>query len=287
MPLKQINEFRSKFTNLTISQQEELQFAFKDLQDSLDTTSLTTSLELLKRRPDQDLPIPQVTSTPTIRGAILEWDPLPDQRVSFFEIDVADQNNFSSFVTTTTFGLSAIIDGLTFTKFARVRGIRKDETVTAYSETVQISPEAFEINTHTDEDFYVRIIGTDENTVLGGEGSFLEFTPINPEGQSMVWGMISTYADPAVAMYGIDSINARVYLRIIDTDGSVVSDEVIWKHSISEYFNTQAIGPFTINHPELNQSVELRVTVQDETGTAADNSQVQWVHLNVFELGVE
>jgi len=103
----------------------------------------------------------------------------------------------------------------------------------------------------------------------------------------MVWGMISTYADPAVAMYGIDSINARVYLRIIDTDGSVVSDEVIWKHSISEYFNTQAIGPFTINHPELNQSVELRVTVQDETGTAADNSQVQWVHLNVFELGVE
>jgi len=287
MPLKQINEFSSKFTNLTISQQEELQFAFKDLQDSLDTTSLTTSLELLKRRPDQDLPIPQVTSTPTIRGAILEWDPLPDQRVSFFEIDVADQNNFSSFVTTTTFGLSAIIDGLTFTKFARVRGIRKDETVTAYSEAVQISPEAFEINTHTDEDFYVRIIGTDENTVLGGEGSFLEFTPINPEGQSMVWGMISTYADPAVAMYGIDSINARVYLRIIDTDGSVVSDEVIWKHSISEYFNTQAIGPFTINHPELNQSVELRVTVQDETGTAADNSQVQWVHLNVFELGVE
>jgi len=153
MPLKQINEFSSKFTNLTISQQEELQFAFKDLQDSLDTTSLTTSLELLKRRPDQDLPIPQVTSTPTIRGAILEWDPLPDQRVSFFEIDVADQNNFSSFVTTTTFGLSAIIDGLTFTKFARVRGIRKDETVTAYSEAVQISPEAFEINTHTDEDF--------------------------------------------------------------------------------------------------------------------------------------
>jgi len=287
MPLKQISEFSSKFTNLTISQQEELQFAFKDLQDSLDTTSLTTSLELLKRRPDQDLPIPQVTSTPTIRGAILDWDPLPDQRVSFFEIDVADQNNFSSFVTTTTFGLSAIIDGLTFTKFARVRGIRKDETVTAYSEAVQISPEAFEINTHTDEDFYIRVIGTNENTVLEGEGSFLEFTPINPEGQSMVWGMISTYADPAVAMYGIDSINARVYLRIIDTDGSVVSDEVIWKHSISEYFNTQAIGPFTINHPELNQSVELRVTVQDETGTAADNSQVQWVHLNVFELGVE
>jgi len=288
MALKEIQAFASKFTNLTRGQQEELHFALKDLQDSLDTTSLTTSLELLKRRPDQNLPIPQVTSTPTIRGAIIEWDPLPDQRVSFFEIDIADQNNFSSFTTTTTFGLSAIIDGLTLTKFARVRGIRKDETVTAYSETVQISPEAFEINTHTDEDFYIRIIGTDENVVLGGSGSFLEFTPINPEGQSMVWGMISTYADPAVAMFGLDDINARVYMRIIDADGvTVVSDELVWKHSLSEFFNTHSIGYSTVNHPELNQSIELRVTVQDETGTAADNSQVQWVHLNVFELGVE
>jgi len=104
----------------------------------------------------------------------------------------------------------------------------------------------------------------------------------------MVWGMISTYADPAVAMWGADQINCRVYKRIIDTDGTtVVSDELVWKHSISEFFNTQAIVPFTIEHPELNQSIELRVTVQDETQTSDDNTQVQWVHLNVFELGVE
>lgn len=275
------------FTNLTRGQQEELQIALKDLQDSLDTTSLTTSLELLKRRPDQNLPVPQVTSSPTVRGAILEWDPLPDQRVSFFEIDVADQSNFSSFVTTTTFGLSAVIDGLTSTKFARVRGIRKDETTTPYSDTVQISPKAFEVNTHTDEDFYIRIIGSDENTVLGGSGSSLEFTPINPEGQSMVWGSICMYSDPAVAMWGIDQINCKVYLRILDTDGSVVSESVVWKNSMSEFFNTYAIGPFTVNHPELNQTIQLRITVQDETQTVADNSQVQWIHLNVFELGVE
>ena len=288
MALKEIQNFGALFTNLTRSQQEELQLAFKDLQDSLDTTSVTTSIELLKRKPDQSLPIPQVTASPTVRGAILEWDPLPDQRVSFFEIDVSDTNNFSSFITTTTFGLSAVIDGLTSTKFARVRGIRKDETTTPYSDPVQISPEAFEVNTHTDEDFYIRIVGTGENTVLGGTGSFLAFTPINPTGQSMVWGMISTYADPAVAMWGADQINCRVYKRIIDTDGTtVVSDELVWKHSISEFFNTQAIGPFNIEHPELNQSIELRVTVQDETQTSDDNTQVQWVHLNVFELGVE
>lgn len=286
MSLKIIQNFASMFTNLTAGQMDEFQLAFKDLQDSIDTTSLTTSLELLRRRPGQNLPVPQVTSTPTVRGAILEWSALPDQRVSIFEVDVSDTNNFASFVTTTTFGLSAVIDGLTTTKYARVRGVRRDETTTPYSDTVTVSPNAFEVTTHTDEDFYIRVIGTDENTVLGGVGSTLAFTPINPTGQSMVWGMCSIYADPAVAMFGIDNINVRVYYRVLDSGGNIQSDTVIWKHSVSEYFNTMAIGPFTIDHPELNSSVELRVTVQDSTGTAADNTQVQWVHLNVFELGV-
>ena len=286
MALKEIQTFAKMFTNLTRGQQEELELAFKDLQDTLDTTSLTTSLELLKRRPNQSLPVPQVTSLPTVRGAILEWEALPDQRVSFFEIDIADQNNFASFVTTTTFGLSAVVDGLTSTKFARVRGVRRDETVTPYSDTVTISPEAFEVNTHTDEDFYIRIVGIDENVVLGGQGSDLEYTPINPAGESMVWGQVSIYADPAVAMFGIDNINVRVYSRILDADGEIESDTLMWKHSCSEFFNTMAIGPFTVDHPELNKQIQLRVTVQDTVGNSEDFTQVQWVHLNVFELGV-
>jgi len=285
MPLKVIQNFASMFTNLTSGQQDELQLAFKDLQDSVDTTSLTTSLELLRRRPNQSLPVPQVISTPTVRGAILEWDPLPDQRVSIFEIDVSDTNNFASFVTTTTFGLSAVIDGLTTTKFARVRGVRRDETTTPYSDTVIVSPEAFEVTTHTDEDFYIHVIGVGENVVLGGSGSDLAFTPINPAGQSMVWGQCCVYADPAVAMYGIDNINVRVYYRVIKPDGSI-TDTLMWKHSCSEYFNTLAIGPFTVDHPELNSSVELFVTVQDTTGTSEDSTQVQWIHMNIFELGV-
>jgi len=286
MSLKVVQNFASMFTNLTQGQQDELQLALKDLQDSIDTTSLTTSLELLRRRPDQSLPVPQVTTTPTVRGAILEWDALPDQRVSFFEIDVSDTNNFASFVTTTTFGLSAVIDGLTTSKFARVRGVRRDETTTPYSSTVTVSPDAFEVTTHTDEDFYIRIVGIEENVVLGGVGSELAFTPVNPAGQSMVWGQCAIYADPAVAMYGIDNINVRVYLRVYDSGGNIESDNLVWKHSVGEFFNTMSIGPFTIDHPELNSSAELRVTVQDTTGTAADNTQVQWIHMNVFELGV-
>lgn len=286
MSTKQINSFSALFTNLTRSQQDEIQLAFKDLQDTLDTTSLTTSLELLKRRPDQRLPIPQVIVSPTVRGAVLEWEPLPDQKVSFFEVNVSNTNNFSSFTTTTTFGLSTVIDGLTSTKFARVRGVRRDETVTPYSETVTVSPEVFEITAHSDEDFYILVTGTGENTVLGGSGSDLEYTPINSAAESMVFGFISIYADPAVAMHGVDNINVKVYSRILDAGGDIESESVMWKNSCSEFFNSYAIGPFTVDHPELNKTIELRVTVQDETGTSDNNTQVQYVNLNVFEVGV-
>jgi hypothetical protein len=286
MALKAIQNFASMFTNLTQGQQDELQLAFKDLQDVVDTTSLTTSLELLKRRPNQALPVPVVTSTPTVRGAILEWDALPDQRAGLYEIDVSSTSNFASFITTTTLGLSAVVDGLTTTKYARVRGVRNDETTTPYSDVVAVSPNVFEVATHTDEDFYIRIIGGSENTVLGGLGSDLAYTPINPAGQSMVWGFAAMYADPAVAMYGKDNINVRVYYKVYDEQGNVESDTLMWKNSVSEYFNSYSIGPFTIQHPTLNKTVELRMTIQDNIGTVVDNTQVQWCHLNVFELGV-
>ena len=286
MATKEIEIFAKLFTNLTRGQREELELAFKDLQDVVDTTSLSTSLDHLKRRPNQNLPVPSVTAISTVRGAILEWDPLPDQRVSFFEIDISDTNNFASFVTTTTLGLVAVVDGLTATKFARVRGVRRDETVTPYSDTVQISPEAFAVTTHTDEDFYIRIIGNDEVTVLGGIGSDIEYTPINPAGESMVWGQICMYTDPAVAMWGVDNVNVRVYARILDANGKVESDTEMWKTSCSEFFNTYSIGPFTVDHPELNKSIQLRVTVKDEIPNTGDFCQVQWVSMNVFELGV-
>ena len=285
MALKHISTFARYFTNLTRGQQEDFQIAFNDLQNILDTTSLSTTLELLKRKPDQNLPTPQVTAIATVRGAVIEWEPLTDQRVSFYEVDISDTSNFASFTTTTTFGYNIAIDGLTSSKFARVRGVRRDETVTPYSETVPIIPNIFQINAHSDEDFYIRITGTNENIVLGGAGSPLEFTPINPEGESMVWGMYSIYADPAVAMLGRDDINVRVKMKVLEGN-ELVSDKVVWKNSVSEFFNTGAIGPFPIEHPELDQTVELRVTVEDATGTSDDNTQVIWIHLNVMEIGV-
>jgi hypothetical protein len=74
-------------------------------------------------------------------------------------------------------------------------------------------------------------------------------------------------------------------------DGTELSDATVWQLSCGEFFNSQTIGPFTIDHPELNQKIQLRLEVEDRTTLAngdprtADSTEVFWTHLNVLELG--
>lgn len=288
-----LRQFAKKFTNLTHNQQQEFERALVEMQDSKELSSLETSLSLLKRKVDQRLPIPSLTVRPTIRGGVIEWDALPDQRINFYEVDVSTQQNFSSFDTFPTFGITTVLNGLTATTFVRVRGVRRDGTTTPYSEIVGITPALFDITSHTDEAFYVPIEGTSAVTVLGGPGTDLTYTPINENGNSMVWGFISAYADPAVGMFGLDHITASVVVRVIDTDGvTEVAEGTEWKVTFGEYNNSHAIGPFVLAHPELDQSLEVRLDVQDTTtladgsARADDRTEVWWAHLNILELGI-
>jgi len=286
-----LRTFAKRFTNFTHSQQQEFERALLEMQDSKELSSLESSLSLLKRKVDQTLPIPVLTVRATIRGAVIEWDPLPDQRINFYEVDVSTTQNFSTFDTFPTFGIITVLDGLTATTFVRVRGIRKDGTTTPYSEKLGVTPSLFDITTHTQEDFYVNIIGTDPVVVLGG--SELDYTPINSNGNSMVWGFISLYADPAVGLFGIDQITGSVVVKVIDTDGiSLVAEGTEWLETFGEFHNSFAIGPFILEHPLLGQSLNVRLEVQDTTtlndgsARAADSTVVWWAHLNVLELGI-
>ena len=267
--------------------------AFAEIQDSKELTSLETSLSLLRRKVDQSLPIPVPRSNPTIRGANIEWDPLPDQRISFYEVDVTNQSNFSTFDTFPTFGVAIVLDGLTQTNFVRVRGVRRDGTTTPYSQTLSVIPNLFDITAHTAEAFYVPVIGLTENIILGGLSSSLDFTPINPSGNSMVWGFISMYSDPAVAMFGLDQINAFVSVRRKDSNDIIQSEKIEWLQTFGEFHDSHAIGPFVITHPEtLGDKLELRLGVSDTTSLAdgsaraGDRTEVFWAHLNILELGI-
>ena len=256
--------FSKFFTNLTTAQRQEMDRAFADLQNSKEMTSLDESIRLLKRKPDQNLPIPQPIVTLTSRGGIVEWGALPDQRINFYEADVSTFPNFASFTTIPTYGLSVIIEGLTSTKYVRVRGVRRDGTTSPFSETVVIAPDLFDITSHSAEAFYVNIItsAAEPQTILGGPGTDLEYVPINPDGNSMVWGFVCAYADPAVAMFGASDIWAKVMVTTTTVQGTVTDIEY-QRISFGEAFNSQNIGPFIVPHPDLGGTVAIRLIMAD------------------------
>jgi hypothetical protein len=287
-----LSGFSKFFTNLTAAQRQELDRAFADIQNSKEMTSLDTSLQNLRRKPDQLLPVPQLTTLATTRGATISWAALPDQRINFYEIDVSTFSNFASKTLVTTFGLDIVLDGLLVSKYVRVRGVRRDGTTTPYSETAVVTPESFSIKSRVIESFYVNLTGTATNSVLGGAGTVLEYMPINPDSNSMVWGFLTAYGDPGVAMKGDSEIVVSVFVTKKAHNGNLLSVEEMWRVTLGEYWNSLNIGPFVLGHPPLGGTVTIEVTAIDGTTdqqgdprTVGDNTTIEWCHLNVLEVG--
>jgi hypothetical protein len=288
-----LGSFAKFFTNLTISQRQELDRAFNDMQNSKELTSLDESLRNLRRKPDQGLPIPQLSVSTSLKGGLVTWPALTDQRINYYEAQVSTFSNFSVFTTITTFGLDIALEGLESEKYVKVRGVRRDGTTSPWSDVAVISPQLFEVRSHTAEAFYVRLETSTVHEIIGGQGSDLEFTPTNPEGTSMVWGFITGYADPAVAMFGDGAIQARVMVSVIDSNGAVESDTEYQRLTFGEHYNSLNIGPFPVEHPELGKSLAIRVDAFDLTTTEAggarykDSTLIEWTHMNVLEVGIE
>ncbi len=119
----------------------------------------------------------------------------------------------------------------------------------------------------------------------------MAYTPLNPDGNSMVWGMISAYADPGSAMFGDSPVTASVMIKITALSGTVTDEEYL-RVSFGEFFNSQNIGPFIVEHPDLGGTIEIRVVAsdigvkEDSSPRSADSTEIQWVHLNVLEVGI-
>ena len=287
-----LGSFSKFFTNLTKSQRQELDRAFSDLQNMKEMTSLDESIRLLKRKPDQSLPIPQLTASESIQGAIITWPAVEDQRINFYEAHVSTFSNFSTFTTVTTFGLDMVLEGLQTAKYVRVRGVRRDGTTTPFSEVLLVNPQLFEVRAHTGESFYTTLETNTVHLLLGGSGTDLEYTPINPDGTSMVWGFLTGYADPACAFFGNGKIQASVWVSVLNENGAVVSDDEYERLTFSEHYNSLNIGPFPVLHPDPGYSIAVRVIAWDLTTTqtggvrGGDASLIEWCHMNVLEIGV-
>ena len=287
-----LSGFSKLFTNLTKPQRQELDRAFADIQNAKEMTSLDTSLQNLRRKPNQLLPIPQLTVSVTTRGATVQWKALPDQRINFYEIDVSTFSNFSSKTLITTFGLDIVLDGLVVTKFIRVRGVRRDGTTTPYSDTAAIIPESFAIRSHVLETSDVTLEGVATTSILGGTGTTMEYTPINENSNSMVWGFLTAYGDPATAMKGDSDILIAVYVTKTDYLGVTLSREEMWRMTLGEYWNSLNIGPFVVEHVELGSTItvevfgaDLTTDQQGDPRSVGDNTLIKWCHMNILEVG--
>lgn len=293
--LQHVRTFAKLFTNLTPDQQREFERALVSVQDSIDTTSLGVTLDLLERNPNQSLPIPKLTITRSIRGALVEWKPLPDQRIAFFEVQIASESNFGEASTVATYGNQATISGITTTKYVRVRGIRKDGTTTPYSDIGSITPRLFDVRISFQETFYVAIPkGTAPPTTskFYPVGRIL-FTPVDPDAKTMAIGFVSMYADPNVSVYGLDDIRVRLISRVINgfySSGgrNVESITTLWENSCGEFFGCYSVGPVPVEHPSLGKSVELELHVQDGTQQIVNPAtEVIWGWLAKYEVGLD
>lgn len=293
--LQHVRTFAKLFTNLTPDQQREFERALVSVQDSIDTTSIGVTIDLLERKPNQSLPIPQLTVTRSVRGALVEWQQLPDQRIAFFEVQIASESNFGEISTVTTYGNQAVISGITTTKYIRVRGVRKDGTTTPYSDISSVTPRIFDVRISFQETFYVAIPKgpTPPTTSHFYPVSRIMFTPVDPDAKTMAIGMVSLYADPNVNVYGLDDIRVRLLGRVINGfyiggAKNIESTTTYWENSCGEFFGCYSVGPVPIVHPSLGKSVELELQVQDGTQQVSNPAtEVLWGWLAKYEVGLD
>lgn len=280
MAKQTIRQFARLFSGLTPGQQREMERALTEMDNQSEITNLHTSLEFLRRKPNQSLSVPVVTATPVVRGALLEWDALPDQRISIYEINSSSSSNFSSFTTSSTYGQSAIIEGLSTTTFVRVRGLRSDGTQGPFSETVTIDPYVFSIKGRVQETFYFSLDNNTTFTVMGGEGSEFDYVPINEAGFTMAWANVSVYGNPDIEVIGTPTFT--ISLKSVTPSAITVHAGV----NPSGYFGTYQLGPVCIPHPAVNETLQVSIEARDNSmSNKFYPSVILYGHLNALELG--
>lgn len=159
------------FRNLAPTQRKQALQAITDLDNLESFHSLNQSSDILARRPDEfvlgteiekttlDRPEAQsiltqeiwgnnVKVTKQVYGLLISWERMPDPRIQFYEIQVADDPAFSNFNTYSTQEFTFTVAGIQRTKYIRIRGVRRDGSCTVWSNTVSEEPKVIDIRVH-------------------------------------------------------------------------------------------------------------------------------------------
>lgn len=180
--------FASLLKNLDPGQKDRLQDAFSDAENLLSFHSLGVPERQQRRRISGLVRQIQVIATSSILGGFVQWERLDDPRIAFYEIQVGDDNAFSTAETTQILDTFFSIEGINTTKFIRVRGVRIDGETGLWSTTKSIIPDTISAPSVSSVEFYpVFIEGIDPET----EKQFVFGGDLDPEGVQTFYTILS------------------------------------------------------------------------------------------------
>jgi len=135
--------------------------AFADAENLIDFHSRSVPERQRRRRISGLVKTIVLRAESNLLGGFLSWDRLDDQRISFYEAQVSNDNIFSDPETITTLDTFIALENLRSIKYARVRGVRGNKGEAGlWSNTVTITPRVSAPTVYS-LDFYQRYSGAE------------------------------------------------------------------------------------------------------------------------------
>lgn len=153
------------FKELDPQAKDTLRSAFVDAEDLQNYFSKSVPERQTRRKISGRIDTITVTVQSTLLGGFVKWNRLPDKRIAFYEIQVSDNNIFSSFETYTQVDTFLALENLRTTKFVRVRGVTASGLTGLFSATATIRPKISAPKVYS-LDFYQRY-GSGSDPSLG------------------------------------------------------------------------------------------------------------------------
>lgn len=152
------------FKELDPSAKNIVRSAFTDAEDLQNFFSRSVPERQTRRKISGRIDTITLEGQSTLLGGFLKWQRLPDKRIAFYEVQISDNNVFSSFETYTVLETFLSLENLRTVKFARVRGVTAAGLTGLFSNTVKIRPKVSAPKVYS-LDFYQRY-GTESDPSL-------------------------------------------------------------------------------------------------------------------------
>lgn len=132
--------FAKIFSKLPTSVRSIIERSFEEAENLMDFHSRSVPNRQNRRRISGLVAVPVVTGINSIFGGAIRWERAEDPRITMYDVQIDTVNVFPNPTTLQVLEPFFSIEGLTSTRFLRVRAIRFDGRTGNWSNTVQITP---------------------------------------------------------------------------------------------------------------------------------------------------